>query len=166
MRGIRVAENDEVCGVALVEPGKKLVTITENGYGKLTCFEDFRTMKNRGGKGVSAHNITEKTGLLASIASVDDGDDLMLITQDGTMIRVPVSGIPTYSRTAGGVIVMRLSEGAKIVNFAKVESEEQLAKKAGAAALEQRAVGTAAPEKAPAEDGEDGERQAEADDEI
>lgn len=167
VRGIRVAENDEVCGVALVEPGKKLVTITENGYGKLTCFEDFRTMKNRGGKGVSAHNITEKTGLLASIASVDDGDDLMLITQDGTMIRVPVSGIPTYSRTAGGVIVMRLSEGAKIVNFAKVESEDQLAKKAEfAAALEQRAAGTAALAEDLIKDDEDGESKEELNDEI
>ena len=120
VRGIRVAEGDEVCGVALVEAGKKLVTITENGYGKLTDFEDFRTMKNRGGKGVAAHGLNEKTGALASIATVDSEDDLMLITNEGMIIRTPVTDIPTYSRTAGGVRVMRLGEGEKIVNFAKV----------------------------------------------
>ena len=120
VRGIRVAEGDEVCGVALVEAGKKLVTITENGYGKLTDFEDFRTMKNRGGKGVAAHGLSEKTGALASIATVDSEDDLMLITNEGMIIRTPVTDIPTYSRTAGGVRVMRLGEGEKIVNFAKV----------------------------------------------
>lgn len=120
VRGIRVAEGDEVCGVALVEAGKKLVTITENGYGKLSDFEDFRTMKNRGGKGVAAHGLSEKTGALASIATVDSDDDLMLITGEGMIIRTPVTDIPTYSRTAGGVRVMRLGEGEKIVNFAKV----------------------------------------------
>ena len=120
VRGIRVAEGDEVCGVALVEAGKKLVTITENGYGKLSDFEDFRTMKNRGGKGVAAHGLSEKTGALASIATVDSEDDLMLITNEGMIIRTPVTDIPTYSRTAGGVRVMRLGEGEKIVNFAKV----------------------------------------------
>ncbi|MBQ8837410.1 MAG: DNA gyrase subunit A [Clostridia bacterium] len=123
--GIRVAENDYVCGVALVEEGKKLVTITENGYGKLSEFDEFRTMKNRGGKGVAAHKISDKTGYLTSIASVDESDDLMLITNEGTIIRIPVDGINTYSRTAGGVIVMRLSDGAKIVNFAKVAKEQE-----------------------------------------
>ncbi|MBQ6893730.1 MAG: DNA gyrase subunit A [Clostridia bacterium] len=123
--GIRVQEDDYVCGVALVEEGKKLVTITENGYGKLSEFDEFRLMKNRGGKGVAAHKISEKTGLLTSIASVDENDDLMLITNEGTIIRIPVEGINTYSRTAGGVIVMRLGDGAKIVNFAKVAKTEE-----------------------------------------
>ncbi len=130
VRGIRVADGDEVCGVALVEAGKKLVTITENGYGKLSDFEDFRTMKNRGGKGVAAHGLSEKTGALASIATVDSEDDLMLITNEGMIIRTPVTDIPTYSRTAGGVRVMRLGEGEKIVNFAKVAraTDEDIAK--------------------------------------
>ena len=124
VRGIRVLKGDEVCGVALVEDGKKLVTVTENGFGKLSDFDEFRLMKNRGGKGVAAHKLSDKTGLLTSIASVDETDDLMLITNEGTIIRIPVDGIPTYSRSAGGVIVMRLSDGAKIVNFAKVAKEE------------------------------------------
>ncbi|MBQ2743834.1 MAG: DNA gyrase subunit A [Oscillospiraceae bacterium] len=123
--GIRVSDDDYVCGVALVEEGKKLVTITENGYGKLSEFDEFRLMKNRGGKGVAAHKISDKTGKLTSIATVDENDDLMLITNEGTIIRIPVGGINTYSRTAGGVIVMRLADGAKIVNFAKVEAADE-----------------------------------------
>ena len=122
--GIRVHGDDYVCGVAVVEENKKLVTITEGGYGKLTDFDDFRLMKNRGGKGVTAHKLGDKTGALTGIATVDENDDLMLITDAGTVIRIPVAGMPTYSRTAGGVIVMRLADSAKIVNFTKVEKEE------------------------------------------
>ena len=124
VRGIMVREGDYVTGVALVEEGKSLVTITENGYGKRTEYSDFREMKHRGGVGVQAHNLTEKTGKLCGIASVDDDDDLMMITDGGTIIRTPVCDIPTYSRTASGVIMMRLSEGQTLVNFTKVKREE------------------------------------------
>jgi DNA gyrase subunit A len=127
VRGITLEEDDVVAGVALVEEGKQLITITENGFGKRTEFSDFRTMLHRGGKGVTVHNITEKTGKLASIATVDENDDIMLITNDGTIIRTPVAGVPIYSRSAGGVIVMRLNEGSSIVNFTKVERAEEIA---------------------------------------
>lgn len=66
------------------------------------------------------HNVTEKTGRLAGIAAVDESDDVMMITDTGTIIRTPVSDIPVYSRSAAGVIVMRLADGAKLVNFACV----------------------------------------------
>jgi DNA gyrase subunit A len=125
VRGIMVREGDYVTGVALVEEGKSLVTITENGYGKRTDYSDFREMKHRGGVGVQAHNLTEKTGMLCGIASVDDDDDLMMITDGGTIIRTPVCDIPTYSRTASGVIMMRLSEGQTLVNFTKVKREDE-----------------------------------------
>ena len=140
--GIRVSDDDYVCGVALVEEGKKLVTITENGYGKLSEFDEFRLMKNRGGKGVAAHKISDKTGKLTSVATVDEEDDLMLITNEGTIIRIPVEGINTYSRTAGGVIVMRLNDGAKIVNFAKVAKadENELAEAESAENAEENTV--------------------------
>ena len=124
--GIRVYGDDYVCGVAVVEEGKKLVTITSRGFGKLTEFDDFRLMKNRGGKGVTAHKLGEKTGYLTGVATVDESDDLMMITDAGTIIRTPVLGIPTYSRTAGGVIVMRLADDASLVNFTKVAKEEEL----------------------------------------
>ena len=123
VRGVRLREGDYVVGAVKVEDDKKLITVTENGYGKRTDFEDFR-VKGRGGLGVTCHGLSDKTGLLAGIASVDDNDDLMLITNAGTIIRTPVAAINTYSRAAGGVIVMRLAEGQSIVNFSKVAHEE------------------------------------------
>ena len=124
VRGISLSEGDEVIGVVVVEEGKQFLTITENGYGKRSDFDDFRSMKNRGGRGVLCHNISEKTGNLAGIAAVTEDDDLMLITSDGVIIRTPASGIPVYSRTAGGVIVMRLDDDVRVVNLARLEREE------------------------------------------
>ena len=124
VRGIRLVDGDVVAGVALVDDAKSLVTVTKNGYGKRCDFADF-ACHNRGGKGVTCHNINEKTGLLAGIAAVSDEEDLMIISSDGVVIRVPVSDVPTYSRTAGGVIVMRMPEGTEIVNFAVVESDKE-----------------------------------------
>ena len=124
VRGIRLEDGDRVTGVALVEEDKKLITITEQGYGKQSKFEEF-SVHNRGGKGCICHNLNEKTGKLVGIASVSKEDDLMIITDEGIVIRVAVSDIPTYSRTAGGVIVMRVSEGQKIVNFTVTAKEEE-----------------------------------------
>ncbi len=124
VRGVKLREGDYVVGAVRVDDAKQLITVTENGYGKRTPFEDFR-VKGRGGLGVTCHNLTDKTGLLAGIAAVDDGDDLMMITNLGTIIRTPVSQINTYSRTAAGVIVMRLAEGQSIANFSKVAHEEE-----------------------------------------
>ena len=124
VRGIRLREGDYVVGAVVVDDEKQLITITENGYGKRTLFEDFR-VKGRGGLGVTCHNLTEKTGLLAGIAAVDDGDDLMMITNLGTIIRTPAKFINLYSRSAAGVIVMRLNEGQSIVGFSRVAHEEE-----------------------------------------
>ena len=124
VRGIKLREGDYVCGVAVVDETKKLITITENGFGKKTEFSDFREMKNRGGMGIVCHNLNEKTGLLAGISVVDDDNDIMMITDQGQMIRIRVSDVPTYSRSARGVIVMRLAEDQHIVNFTKVAKEE------------------------------------------
>ena len=128
VRGIRLSGDDYVVGVAVVDESRELLTITKGGYGKRTKFEDFRQMKNRGGSGVTCQKISEKTGRLASIATVSESDDVMMITSAGTMIRVPVAGIPIYSRGAGGVIVMRLEEGAEIISFARVEKTEEIEK--------------------------------------
>ena len=124
VRGIRLREGDYVVGAVVVDDDKQLITITENGYGKRTPFEDFR-VKGRGGLGVTCHNLTDKTGLLAGTAAVDDGDDLMMITNLGTIIRTPVKFINVYSRAAAGVIVMRLNEGQSIVGFSRVAHEEE-----------------------------------------
>ncbi len=130
VKGITLRGDDEVIGVSVVEEGKTLLTLTENGFGKRTPYEDFREMKNRGGKGVCCQHITDKTGRLAAIASVSEGDDIMIIASDGTIIRTPVDGINQYSRTATGVIIMRPKDGASIVTFATLPSEEQIEKQA------------------------------------
>ena len=123
VRGVKLREGDYVVGAVKVEDDKQLITVTEQGYGKRTPFDEYR-VKGRGGLGVTCHNLTDKTGLLAGIAAVDDGDDLMMITNLGTIIRTPVKDINTYSRSASGVIVMRLAEGQSLVNFSKVAHEE------------------------------------------
>ena len=125
VRGIRLKGDDYVIGAVNVENDKKLLTVTENGFGKRTDFEDFRLMKNRGGGGVICHNLTEKTGLLAGIIAVDENDDIMMITDSGIIIRTPSEGVSVYSRTASGVIMMRLDEGTRLVNVTKTAKEEE-----------------------------------------
>ena len=120
---IRLTDGDEVAGASIVDETKTLLFITEKGFGKRTLFENFPT-HNRGGKGVICHKLSEKTGRIADVSAVEETDDIMLITDNGTVIRTPVSGISTYGRTAAGVIVMRLAEDSSIVNFAVIQKEE------------------------------------------
>jgi len=136
VRGILLKPGDEVAGCTLVEDGKTLVTITEGGFGKRTPFEEF-ARRNRGGSGLRCHKVTEKTGNIAGVAAVSDDDDLMMITSDGTVIRVAVNEISVIGRDAQGVIVMRLAQGDRVVNFARLESESEQDKKMQAAEGEQ-----------------------------
>ena len=128
VRGITLDSDDYVVGVAVVDDTKTLLTVTEGGMGKRTEFSDFRQMKHRGGKGVTCHNITEKSGKLASVITVSEDDDIMIITNEGTIIRTSVSGINVYSRTATGVILMRLADGAYINNVARLDKTEDIEK--------------------------------------
>ena len=125
VRGISLREGDYVCGVTMVDESKKLLTVTEKGYGKRVDFEDFRQMKTRGGFGVTCHGISEKTGCLTGINTVSEDDDLMMITDEGMIVRTRVSEIPVYSRSASGVIVMRTQNDQRIVNFTLIEKEEE-----------------------------------------
>ncbi len=126
VKGINLTGDDTVVGVCVVDEEKYILTVTEGGMGKRTPFSDFREMKHRGGRGVTCHNISEKTGPLASIITVSEDDDIMLITNDGTIIRTSVSNINVYSRTASGVIIMRLADGSIINNVARLEKEEEI----------------------------------------
>ena len=128
VRGITLEGDDYVVGVAVVDDTKSLLTVTDFGMGKRTRFDDFRQMKHRGGKGVTCHNITEKTGKLSTVITVADDDDIMLITNEGTIIRTNVESINVYSRTATGVIIMRLAEGCYINNVARLDKEEDIEK--------------------------------------
>ena len=148
VRGITLEGDDYVVGVALVDETKTLLTVTEGGMGKRTNFSDFREMKHRGGKGVTCHHITEKTGKLASVITVADDDDIMMITNEGTIIRTSVSKINVYSRTATGVILMRLDEGAIINNVARLEKDEEIEKESQA--VDKEIENSPKPEGAPA----------------
>lgn len=132
VKGVTLREGDNVVGACIVENDPdwmakhRLLTITEKGFGKRTDPALFDT-KGRGGKGMICHNITERTGRLCGITVVDDDCDILLITDDGTMIRTPADGISELGRSASGVIVMRVSEGSSIANFAvtgKAKDEE------------------------------------------
>ncbi len=117
VRGIKMNEGDYVVGAAIVDDEKKLITVTEKGYGKRNPFDAYNA-RNRGTKGVICQKTSEKTGALAGIAAVADSDDIMIITSDGTMIRTPVNGIPVYEgNNTSGVIIMRLTEDDKILSF-------------------------------------------------
>ncbi len=129
VRGIQLREGDMVVGACIVPDDEEwlanhhLLTITEKGYGKRTEASHYGT-KGRGGMGMIAHNLTDKTGKLVNIAMVGGDEDILLITDDGTMIRTPADGISVMGRSASGVIVMRTGD-AVIANFAVTEKEEE-----------------------------------------
>ena len=125
VRGIDLREDDYVIGAVIVDDSKELLTLTENGFGKRSRFEDFES-RNRGIIGVRAHNINEKTGKLASIGVVDESLDVMAITNEGVVIRTGVDEIPVYHRSATGVKVMKLDKDAKVakMSFAAKDEEE------------------------------------------
>ena len=98
--------------------------IADGGYGKRVSPDEFEA-KGRGIQGMIIQKITDKTGEICSVAVCRDDEDVLMITNDGTMIRTPVDGIPVYGRAAAGVIVMKLSEESRIVNFALMEKEPE-----------------------------------------
>ena len=123
--GIRLRGDDRVVGIVSAEEGKHLLTITELGYGKRSEFDDFRLMKSRGGMGVTCHNVTDRTGRVVGISAVSEDDDIMIITEGGTIIRTPVDSIPVYGRSAAGVIVMRVTEGQACAGFTTVPKADE-----------------------------------------
>ena len=123
VKSIDLTENDEVISVARVEEGKQVLAITQNGYGKRTDISEFR-LQSRGGKGIMAMRLTDKTGLMAAQLLVHEDEDIMLITDDGTIIRMPVSGISTIGRVSQGVRVMRVEDESRIVCVTATERDE------------------------------------------
>ena len=131
VRGIRLREGDYVVGGARATAGKAVLTITENGYGKRTPVEDYR-ITNRGGIGIKNYAVTEKTGKVVGIKVVDGTEDLLLVTQSGTLIRTDVDSIRLAGRATQGVIVMRLKEeGDQVIALALAEKEPEDVSTAG-----------------------------------
>ena len=124
VRSIDLDEGDEVIDVAFVEEGAQVLSITENSYGKRTDIDEYR-LQQRGGKGIKAMNLTEKTGNLAAQLLVHDDEDLLLITSDGTVIRTPVNSISVLGRNTQGVRLMRVGEDSKVVCVARAEPEPE-----------------------------------------
>ena len=123
VRSMRLEENDTVADLCVIEENALVLAITENGYGKRTDPEDYRET-GRAGKGIIAMNLTEKTGDLVAQLMVHEDEDILLITDDGTVIRTPVDDIRVCGRATQGVRLMRVSEGSRIVAVARAEKEE------------------------------------------
>ena len=124
VRSMRLEPGDEVTDLCVMEEGACVLSITENGYGKRTDPEAYRET-GRAGKGVIAMALTEKTGDLVAQLMVHDDEDILIITDDGTVIRTPVSDIRVCGRATQGVRLMRVGEGSRIVGVARAEAEEE-----------------------------------------
>ena len=124
VRGISIKKDDFVVGACLAQEDKVLLVATENGFGKKTELSEYKT-QNRGGKGILTYRLTEKTGKVAALATVNDENDIMLITSDGIIIRTHVSEISTYGRQTQGVRIMKLADGVKLVSMAVTEKDDE-----------------------------------------
>ena len=128
VRGINLREGDYVVGAARAKHHHQVLMITENGYGKRTDMDEYIRAdgpQKRGGYGLKGYNVTEKTGPVVGVKVVNDQDDVLVINDAGVIIRMAVSGISTYGRTAQGVKIMNLEEGVKVISFARTDHEEE-----------------------------------------
>ena len=123
VRSMRLAPGDEVIDIAFIEPETKVLCVTSNGYGKRTDPEEYRE-QGRNGKGIRAMNLTEKTGELAAMLFVHEDEDILLITDEGTIIRARAADIRVCGRNTQGVRLMRLAEGSQVVAVCRAEKEE------------------------------------------
>ena len=125
VRGIRLREGDYVVSAARAIEGKTVLTITEKGFGKRTPVEDYR-ITSRGGIGIKNYGVTEKTGRVVGIKVVDGGEDLLVVTEKGVLIRTDVGTINVCGRAAQGIIVMRFKEeDDQVISIALAEKEQE-----------------------------------------
>lgn len=122
VNGISLSEGDYVVGMGTSMPDSTLLVVTENGFGKRTELEEYKT-QTRAGKGILTYRVTEKTGQIAGIKLVNETDEIMLISSDGTIIRLEVSGISILGRATQGVTLMRMSNGNHVVSIARIETD-------------------------------------------
>ncbi len=122
VRGINLSD-DKCVGMEISEPGKLLLVVTENGYGKKTAIEEYRETK-RGSKGVKTINITEKNGNVIGFKSTDNDKDLMIITSDGIIIRMDINSISQMGRVTKGVRLINLKDKNKVASISVIEKEE------------------------------------------
>lgn len=138
VRGIRLREGDRVIGAAREFPGCYLLSVTENGYGKLTDPAEY-TAHHRGGGGMTAHALTEKTGALVGIRCVTEAEDLLLINDSGVVIRIPVEGIRICGRSSQGVRLIRMDEETRVISMTCTARDDELSEEPGVALSEEEA---------------------------
>ena len=124
VRSMKLADGDYVVDMAIVHENTNIITISENGYGKQTKIDEFR-LQQRGGSGVKAGVFNEKTGKLVSLKQIEEDCDLLLIADNGVIIRTPTADISHFSRVSQGVKIMKLKNNAKITGVALAEKEDE-----------------------------------------
>ncbi len=124
VRGIRLREGDYVVGAGSTSTGSALLTITENGYGKRTACTEYG-VKGRGGIGLKNYNVTEKTGNVADVKIVTGDEDVLVVTDDATIIRIPVDGISLLGRSTQGVRIMRTAAGSRVISIETTEKNPE-----------------------------------------
>ena len=120
VRGIRLREGDCVIGAASTGEGETLLSVTEKGYGKRTAVEEY-SVHGRGGLGMKNYNVTDKTGEVAAVKMLRPGDDILVISDDGTIIRMAGEGVSLLGRATQGVRMMRLAAGSRVIDVEKTE---------------------------------------------
>ncbi len=124
VKGITLREDDYVIGMDVCRPGDTVLIVTEKGFGKRTELDEYK-VQNRGGKGIMTYRVSDKTGELVGMMPVQDNHDVMLITSEGTIIRLHASDINVIGRATSGVTLMRTREDNMIVSCARTEREEE-----------------------------------------
>ncbi len=124
VKGISLGKKDEVIGMEVVKPDATLLTVAENGFGKRTLFSQYRS-QGRGGKGVINIKTTKRNGEVVSVRTVVDDDDLMMITQEGMIVRCSIKDIRTIGRSTQGVKLISLGEKDKVVSVARLAAKDE-----------------------------------------
>ncbi len=124
VRGVKLDESAEVIALMVPQEGGQVLTASENGYGKKTSVDEF-PLRGRGGQGVIAMQCTERNGQLAGAVQVFDGDDVMLISNRGTLVRTRSGEISSLGRNTQGVMLIRLVEGEALVGIARIEEPDE-----------------------------------------
>ena len=123
--GMNLAPSDVIIAMQTASMGEAVLLVSSNGLGKRTRIDEFTT-QNRGGKGVKCYKITEKSGNLVGVKSVENDDELMLITTEGIIIRIQVSDVTVLGRITTGVKLINLKEGVSVASIAKVVEDKTL----------------------------------------
>jgi DNA gyrase subunit A len=124
VRGMRLGGGDRIVTMEVLSHGQTLFAVTQNGYGKRTSIDEYPVQK-RGGKGVISIKTTQRNGLVVSILLVEEDNDLMLMTSNGKIIRMPIKGISVISRNTQGVKVMGMEVDERVVGAARLAEKEE-----------------------------------------